>query len=502
MNMLDSQQRARISAIGKLGFTNPFGPERPALEAIIVGEEVARAQPWSRSPDWPLDDPVLPAIAEQAERLMAELGGALESGEPCDEVERELIQGLALYVLYYRYDPFFFAWITAADSSGEVGFYARFEHDYQVLFRELGPPAWASRPADLFALFFQIRRAFHFVFHRILGTSRAAAMLRVAVWESLFTHDPWRYLGHLRGRMHEGSTLILGPTGTGKELVASAIGLSSFIPFDPSRRRFSRSFRTAFHPLHLAALSKELIESELFGHKKGAFTGAVADRMGHLEGRSASETIFLDEIGELHAEVQVKLLRVLESRSFHRLGDSEERHFGGKVVAATHRDLASAMASGRFREDLYYRLCSDVIHTPSLWEQIADDDQQLGYLVRALVRRTLGDHDEGSFAEVMNGIERSLGPDYRWPGNMRELDQCVRNLLIHGRYLPPTRPEPAHGLHRLFDAMEAASVELDTVVETYTRWAYTRHGSYTGAGEALGIDRRTVAKHAGERDDG
>ena len=500
--MFGSSRRARIAAIGKLGFTNPFGPERPALEAIIVGEDAARAEPWSRSPDWPLDDPVLPAIAEEAEREMAELGAALARGERCDSVERELIRGLALYVLYYRYDASFFAWITAADASGEVGFYSRFERDYHSLFRELGPPAWASDPAELFALFFQIRRAFHFVFHRILGTSRAAAMLRTAVWESLFTHDPGRYLIHLRGRMHEASTLILGPTGTGKELVASAIGLSSFIPFDPSRRRFARSFRTAFHPLHLAALSKELIESELFGHKKGAFTGAIADRMGHLEGRSASETIFLDEIGELHAEVQVKLLRVLESRTFHRLGDSEARHFGGKVVAATHRDLSSAMASGRFREDLYYRLCSDVIHTPSLQQQIAEDEQQLGHLVRALVRRALGDCDESSFAEVMRGIDRSVGPDYRWPGNMRELDQCVRNLLIHGRYLPPNRSQSAHGLERLFDEMQAASAELDEVLETYVRWAYARHGSYTGAGEALGIDRRTVAKYAGGVDGG
>ncbi len=125
MNMLDSQQRARIAAIGKLGFTNPFGPERPALEAIIVGEEVARAEPWSRSPDWPLDDPALPAIAEEAERLMAELGGALARGEPCDEVERELIRGLALYVLYYRYDAFFFSWTTAAATSSSTANPAR-----------------------------------------------------------------------------------------------------------------------------------------------------------------------------------------------------------------------------------------------------------------------------------------------------------------------------------------------------------------------------------------
>ena len=498
MYMIDEERRALLEAIGKLGFTNPFGPERPRLEAIIVGEEVARTAPWSRSLDWPLDDPVIPAIAAEAERHLAELQGALDRGESCDPLERELMRGVALYVLYYRYDAAFFALITAGDASGEIQFYESFERDYAELFRTLGPPTWAVNPADLFALFFQIRRAFHFVFHRILGTSRAAATLRSSVWESLFTHDPWRYLAHLRGRMHEASTLILGPTGTGKELVASAIALSSFIRFDPSRRRFSRSFRTAFHPLHLAAMSKQLIESELFGHKKGAFTGAIAERMGHLEGRSSSETIFLDEVGELDAEIQVKLLRVLESRTFHRLGDSEPREFGGKVVAATHRDLARDMAAGRFREDLYYRLCSDIIRTPSLREQISEQDQQLAHLVRVLVSRSLGTDDQATFEQVMDGIERNVPPDYPWPGNMRELDQCVRNLLIHGHYLPPTRPGRQEGLEPLFQDMRGSKADLDRVVETYVRWAYSQHGSYTGAGEALGIDRRTVAKHAGD----
>jgi transcriptional regulator with GAF, ATPase, and Fis domain len=298
--------------------------------------------------------------------------------------------------------------------------------------------------------------------------------------------------------MHEASTLILGPTGTGKELVASAIGLSSFIPFDAVRQRFTRNFRTAFHPLHLAAMSKQLIESELFGHKKGAFTGAVADRMGHLEGRSACDTIFLDEIGELDSEVQVKLLRVLQAREFHRLGDSERRAFGGKVVAATHRDLSTALAAGRFREDLYYRLCSDVVETPPLRDQIAGDANELGHLVSVLVQRNLGSADTATLDEIMAGIEQSVGFDYAWPGNMRELDQCVRNLLIHGRYLPPRVDESRDGLEPLFHQMRAAKADLNRVISSYSRWVYARAGSYARAGQALGVDRRTVAKHVGE----
>jgi len=498
MHMFDSQKAARLSAIGELGFTNPFGPERPKLEAVIVGARVARSSPWSRALDWPLGDPALPAIQKEAEREMAAAQAGFENGTRYSEADRALIRGVALYVLYYRHEAALYESIIADAPTEAVGCYEAFENDFGELFRHVGPPAWAREPADLFALFFQTRRAFHFVFHQILGTSVAAARLRATVWESLFTHDPWRYLRQLQGRMHEASTLILGPSGTGKELVASAIGFSSFIPFDAQRRRFARDFRTAFHPLHLAAMSKTLIESELFGHKKGAFTGANADRMGHLEGRSSSETIFMDEIGELDREVQVKLLRVLQSRTFHRLGDSEARSFGGKVVAATNRDLSREMQMGRFREDLYYRLCADVIRTPSLREQLAGDRGELGHLVEVLIQRALGDADRASLEEVMSGIERSVGDDYPWPGNIRELEQCVRNLLIHGQYLPAKGPQEGGPLDSLVEQMRSANATLDQVVGVYSRWVYERQGSYSRAGEVLGIDRRTVAKHVGD----
>jgi len=498
MYMLDTDTAARLDAIGKLGFTNPFGPERPRLEAVIVGEDVARSLPWSRSLDWPLEDPALPAIQEEAERQMAEAQAGLARGKAYTKRERDLIRGVALYVLYYRYDTELYQSITSDSPADTVTFYDAFNNDFHELFKWVEPPAWAATPADLLALFFQTRRAFHFVFHQILGTSVAAAKLRANVWESLFTHDPWRYLAHLQGRMHEASTLILGPSGTGKELVASAIGLSSFIPFDDERRRFARDYRTGFHPLHLAAMSKTLIESELFGHKKGAFTGASADRMGHLEGRSASETIFLDEIGELDPEIQVKLLRVLQSRAFHRLGDTEPRSFGGKVVAATNRDLSREMEAGRFREDLYYRLCSDIIQTPSLQEQVAGNVDELGHLVSVLVQRTLGSSDSATFEEIMSGIEQGVGYDYPWPGNIRELEQCVRNLLIHGHYHPPMAPSQAGTLDPLFNQMQAANATLDEVVSTYTTWVYTQRGSYTQAATTLEIDRRTVAKHIGD----
>ena len=129
--------------------------------------------------------------------------------------------------------------------------------------------------SHLFACFFQIRRAFDLIFRHIIGASRPAANLRATVWQSIFTHDMRRYRRSLYRRMHDVTTLVTGPSGTGKELVARAIGLSRYIPFDPDREMFVADLDGSFHALNLSALSPTLIESELFGHRKGAFTGAL-----------------------------------------------------------------------------------------------------------------------------------------------------------------------------------------------------------------------------------
>jgi len=493
--MLEEDAARRLEAIGRLGFINPFGAERRALEALILGDDAVASSAWSRPLEWSLEDPVLHAIQREAEAQMKIAQARLAQGEHASERERELVRGVALYVLYYRYEQAFYLEIIADTASPQIDFYEAFCDDFTELLEHVGPPSWGRTPARLFAIFFQSRRAFHFVYHQILGTSRAAAALRTSVWESVFTHDPLRYLDHLHGRMHEVSTLILGPSGTGKELVASAIGLSRFIGFDVKRRRFRTDFRDQFHALHVAAMSKTLIESELFGHKKGAFTGAGEDRAGHLEGKWPSDTVFLDEIGELDGEVQVKLLRVLQSRKFHRLGDTQSREFGGKVVAATNRDLSEEMAAGRFRGDLYYRLCADIIHTPSLREQLGGSLDELRHLVTVILQRTLGSAEPELIDGIVCGIDDSVGVSYSWPGNMRELEQCVRNLLIHDRYTPPDAVTPAGGLQALFSEMQGAQADMDRVMSAYSTWVYAQKGSFEKAARALGVDRRTVSKY-------
>lgn len=477
------------AAIGALAFTNPFTPQRVALEERALGEAfVAVAPLWVVDPVHRGDNPNIALLRARAEALVA---GAREGLAAAGDAERRIYEELVVYLLWDRYEDQFYERIVepGTDDAGRtrrMPFYERFAHDAATLL----PGADA---AHLFALFFQVRRAFHFTFRHILGGSAQAAALRAGVWESVFTHDMRRYRASLFARMHELSTLIVGPSGTGKELVAAAIGLSGYIPFDPRERAFGEDFRACHQPVNLAALPATIVESELFGHKRGAFTGAVADRAGYLEGRGPAHAVFLDEIGELSGEVQVKLLRVLQTREFQRLGETRARRFGGKVIAATNRDLPAEIAAGHFREDLYYRLCSDVVRTPSLAEQI-EDRGELRSLVRLLAERVVGPALAAEVAEdTCRWIDAQLA-DHDWPGNVRELEQCVRNVLVRGRYRPPARTRMvAAPAQALADDVVAGRLTADALLGRYCALVYRQAGdSYEAAARRLQMDRRTV----------
>ncbi len=300
--------------------------------------------------------------------------------------------------------------------------------------------------------------------------------------------------------MNDVTTLITGESGTGKELVARAIGLSRYIPFDAAKQAFVDNYAAAMQSVNLSALSPTLIESEIFGHRRGAFTGAVEDRPGWLEACRPLGAVFLDEIGELDAGIQVKLLRVLQSRTFQRIGESKERLFTGKIIAATNRDLAREMQAGRLRADFYYRLCADIIRTPTLREQFADAPQDLRTLTVILARRIAGEAEGESLAnEVVTWVERNLGENYAWPGNVRELEQCVRNILIRGTYEPlPQRVEFGDAL---IEGIRRCSLDAHQLLRYYCKRVYSETGSYQETARRLGLDRRTVrarVREAGE----
>ena len=211
-----------------------------------------------------------------------------------------------------------------------------------------------------------------------------------------------------------------------------------------------------------------------------------------------SDAVLLDEIGEINAEVQVKLLRVLQTRRFQRLGDNAEREFSGKIIAATNRDLARACREGKFRNDLYYRLCSDTIETVPLRDLTGGSPAELEKFVDILAGRLLGEEESKRFLpEAMEWIIRHLGAEYPWPGNVRELEQCVRNLVIRGSYTPAPPAESAENAERpeLERLLSRCTLSADELLRTYVGLVRRRAGSCVKAAEQLKLDRRTVAKY-------
>ncbi len=278
------------------------------------------------------------------------------------------------------------------------------------------------------------------------------------------------------------NVLITGESGTGKEAVARAIHLAS--------RRADKPFV----PINCTAIPSGLLESELFGHTRGAFTGAVESRRGLFEAASGG-TLFLDEIGDMSVELQAKLLRVLEDRKVRRVGDTRTAYFDIRIIAASNRDLLDDMKAGRFREDLYYRLNVIPIHVPPLRERPED--------IRALAHYFVEKHAEGPPPQIPDEtMEVLLG--MRWPGNVRQLGNALERAVALGDgsvIRPEDLPED--------EGPTVAETGLDT--RTFVRQALARgwnlrdienaviaetleaaKGNKSKTADLLGISRRTL----------
>jgi sigma-54 specific flagellar transcriptional regulator A len=234
---------------------------------------------------------------------------------------------------------------------------------------------------------------------------------------------------------HESTVLVLGESGTGKEVVARAIHDAS-----PRAAR-------PFVPVNCGAIPTELLESELFGHEKGAFTGAISARQGRFEIASGG-TLFLDEIGDMSPVMQVKLLRVLQERVFERLGSNASIRSDVRIVAATHQDLEDAVERGTFRRDLYYRLCVFPIEMPPLRERLDD----LEVLVAEIAER----HASQGWPHVrLSRAALTVLRGYHWPGNVRELANLIERLAVEcGDRV--VRPEDLPGRFQQADWIQAA----------------------------------------------
>jgi len=271
----------------------------------------------------------------------------------------------------------------------------------------------------------------------------------------------------------DATVLLLGETGTGKELFASCI------------HEFSARRQRSMVRVNCAAIPSALVESELFGREKGAYTGALSRQIGRFEAADHS-TIFLDEIGDLPLEVQVKLLRVLEEQQIERLGSPRPIRIDTRIIAATHRDLEAAIAGRRFREDLFYRLNVFPIHVPPLRDRLED--------VPLLVERFVEDYSRTFSKRVDTVARNSIAAlqQYAWPGNVRELRNVVeRAMIVHEGgplviALPQGRsPAAPSGSVRMSD-VEAAHIR--SVLDA-TGWRVRGVG---GAAEQLGLKPSTL----------
>src|SRR5215472_12057538 len=222
------------------------------------------------------------------------------------------------------------------------------------------------------------------------------------------------------------SVLVTGESGTGKELIAEAIHLAS------------PRARAPFVRLHCAALSESLLESELFGHERGAFTGAVGRREGRFK-QADGGTLFLDEIGEISPAVQVKLLRFLQERTFERVGGNETLKVDVRIIAATNRDLQAEIKKGGFREDLFYRLNVVTVELPPLRERRGDVPALASFFLRRYAA------ENGKTIETIADDALATLLEYRWPGNVRELENVIERAVvlcdgpnIEKRHLPPS----------------------------------------------------------------
>src|SRR2546427_319804 len=482
--------REFFAALDKIVFGNPFSVER--------AQKIARLVPDVPFGDLDINQEPLARVVER--RLEPLLRGGAPALQRLEVEDRQLLETGFRYVCYHRSVPPIDALIERRVPQGGSSPTVPFADE--AIARLVSGHVFEERAVRVFGFFFQLRRAFYFVHGSLAGECESMRKLREALWNNVFSHDMRGYEAALWNRMEDFSTLLLGETGPGKGAAAAAIGRSAFIPYLPGERRFAANFAESFIAINLSQFPETLIESELFGHRKGAFTGAIDHHAGVFERCSAHGALFLDEIGEVSIPVQIKLLQVLQERTFTPLGGHEKKRFSGRVIAATNRRLADLRRDGRFREDFFYRLCSDVIEVPTLRQRIAESPGELQQLVRLVVARIIGTESNELVAAVLEALEENLPRGYPWPGNVRELEQAVRRVLLTGRYAADLAQGAPDDEASLIEKLRAGELTAAQLLSRYCGLLYRRLGTYAEVAKRTGLDPRTSRKYVDGAKDG
>lgn len=481
---LRGRDKQFLGAVAEIMFSNPFDHYVEELESL-TGQKLGQQ---SSDHFYVL---LKPEIAQVLAKLEAK--GITTLADFDNSNERHSFLAAKLFLIYDglvdEIDELITAQIATPDKTIKVKF-------AKQAFAQLHGLGLSDAQCEkYFALFFQLRRAYLFILGELKGESPSMQRLRRDLWNNIFTSHALLYVENLWQRMEDFSTLLLGETGSGKGAAARAIGCSGLIPFDQQRQAFSERFTDAFVAINLLEYPESLLESELFGHNKGAFTGAIAQHDGLFKRCSAHGALFLDEIGDVNVSIQIKLLKVLQERRFSPVGSHETHRFSGRVIAATNRDLTELRKTGEFRNDFYYRLSSDVITVPTLRERLLEAPQELDLLVASLVEKLSGSDNPYLTDQVLASLKKHPGPNYEWPGNVRELEQAVRRTILGRGY---QGEEPDQKLPDWLQHASAGELSANQLLASYCKMLHLRHGTYEAVAQVTGLDRRTVKKHIDE----
>jgi len=480
---LTADDKQFFQRVAEAAQSNPFSPQRHKLDLGIA----------NLSPQTPPHLVLSQVIACLANRIAKLEGQGRISLNKFSREEQDILRPALLFDVFHRFADQFDQLIQTQLRSGDTPCAVPFAQEILQLLTLRG--CNEEEAVRYLGFFFQMRRAFFFIDRNLVGTSPCVVKLRRQLWSNIFTDDISLYERYLWNRMEEFSTLLLGETGTGKGAAAAAIGRSGFIPFDPQKNRFSESFTRNFISLNLSQFPESLIESELFGHKKGAFTGAIENHSGVFTRCSTHGAIFLDEIGDVSVPIQIKLLQVLQERTFSPVGSHEKTRFQGRVVAATNRPLNELRSTGDFRDDFFFRLCSDVITLPPLRQRLREDANELPLLLNLVIKRIVGEESKDLAALVMDSLAQSPGKDYKWPGNVRELEQAVRRILLKKNYQGEITPAGGSDSNSLKQAIDDGSLNAQQLLSRYCRLLYEKKGTFEEVARITELDRRTVKKH-------
>jgi len=482
---LNSEDRNFFSLVSKTILSNPFLDERDEILLQIL-------------PGFTKDNKsrmielraIAPDLNKRIDRLKRKGHGKIQNFEKKD---RQFVKDAYLLSVFFQFLNDFDELIQNQLNLGETPADVPFAK--KVISRLKSYGFSDQECFHYFSLFYQLRRAFYFIDQALVGDSPCMKKLRLDLWNNVFTSYIRTYDRLLWNRMEDFSTILLGETGTGKGSAAAAIGRSGFILFDRKKGQFTQNFTETFIAINLSQYSESLIESELFGHRKGAFTGAVDNHVGLFERCSTHGSLFLDEIGDISIPIQIKLLQVLQERTFTSVGSHTHKRFAGRVIAATNRPFTELRSQGSFRDDFFYRLCSDVITVPTLRQRIEESPSELQQMVNLLVTRMTGKESPNLTDMILETLNRDLPRDYTWPGNVRELEQAVRRILLTRNYYgdvkviePSLEDDFIHKIH-------TGTLKAKELLSQYCELLYQQFGTYEEVARRTGLDRRTVKKY-------